>query len=90
MKLFDEAGLPPQLVQVADEKQTIINLVVARLGLAIVPRWTTRMGIPGVRFIPLKAKDGPAGRLPLAAVWLKSSRDHARDAIAAAKRGKRS
>jgi DNA-binding transcriptional LysR family regulator len=80
MNLFDEAGLSPRLVQVADEKQTIINLVAARLGLAIVPRWTTRMGISGVKFIPLRIKDGPAGRLPLAAAWLRSSRDPARDA----------
>lgn len=81
MNLFDEAGLSPRLVQVADEKQTIINLVASRLGLAIVPRWTTRMGISGVRFVPLRIKDGSAGRLPLAAAWLKSSRDPARDAV---------
>jgi DNA-binding transcriptional LysR family regulator len=82
MKLFEESALAPRVVQVADEKQTIINLVATRLGIAIVPRWTTRMAIPGVKFVPLKLKgSGPAGRLPLAAAWLRGSRDPARDAM---------
>lgn len=82
MKLFEEAALAPRVVQVADEKQTIINLVATRLGIAVVPRWTTRMAIPGVKFVPLKLKgSGPAGRLPLAAAWLRGSRDPARDAM---------
>jgi hypothetical protein len=40
IKLFKQAGLRPNISQVAEEKQTIINLVAARLRLAIVPRWT--------------------------------------------------
>jgi DNA-binding transcriptional LysR family regulator len=84
MKLHEEAGLTPRVVQVADEKQTIVNLVAARLGLAIVPRWTSRLTIAGVRFVPLKLKRGSAvGRLPLAAVWLRGSRDPTRDAVLA-------
>src|SRR6266496_2420488 len=43
MKLFAKAGLPARIVQLADEKQTIVNLVAAELGVAIVPRWTSRM-----------------------------------------------
>jgi 3-hydroxyacyl-CoA dehydrogenase len=34
MKLFAEAGLEARIVQIADEKQTIVNLVSAELGLA--------------------------------------------------------
>ena len=69
-------------MQVADEKQTIINLVATKLGVAIVPRWTTRMAVSGVRFVPLRPKQiGPVGRLPLAAAWLRGSRDPARDAM---------
>ncbi|WP_407178309.1 LysR family transcriptional regulator [Bradyrhizobium sp. STM 3562] len=84
MKLFEEAGLQPRVVQVADEKQTIVNLVAARLGVAIVPRWTSRMAIAGVRFVPLKLRQAePAGRLPLAAAWLRGSRDPVRDSIVA-------
>jgi len=37
MKLFADAGLEARIVQIADEKQTIVNLVAARLGVAIVP-----------------------------------------------------
>lgn len=82
MRLFEDAGLTPRVTQVADEKQTIVNLVAARLGVAIVPRWTSRLAIAGVRFVPLKLKRGSAiGRLPLAAAWLRGSRDPQRDAI---------
>jgi DNA-binding transcriptional LysR family regulator len=84
MKLFEQSGLTPRIAQLADEKQTIVNLVAAQLGLAIVPRWTSRLAIPGVRFVPLKLKRGSAvGRLPLAAAWLRGSRDPMRDAILA-------
>ncbi|KWV54134.1 transcriptional regulator [Bradyrhizobium macuxiense] len=84
VKLFDEAGLMPRIRQIADEKQTIVNMVAARLGVAIVPRWTARMAIPGVRFVPLRLKRGSsAGRLPLAAAWLRGSRDPIRDRVLA-------
>ena len=77
-------ALTPRIVQVADEKQTIIHLVATKLGVAIVPRWTTRMAVSGVRFVPLRPKQsGPVGRLPLAAAWLRGSRDPARDAMLA-------
>ncbi|WP_298884282.1 LysR family transcriptional regulator [uncultured Bradyrhizobium sp.] len=83
-KLFEQAGLTPRILQVADEKQTIINLVATKLGVAIVPRWTTRMAVSGVRFVPLRPRQsGPVGRLPLAAAWLRGSRDPARDAMLA-------
>ena len=55
MKLFARAGLPARVAQLADEKQTIVNLVAAGLGVAIVPRWTSRMAARGVRYVPLKA-----------------------------------
>jgi len=45
MKLFEEAGFEARVAQVADEKQTIVNLVSAGLGVAIVPRWTSRMTV---------------------------------------------
>ncbi|KTT68266.1 hypothetical protein SB18R_24230 [Pseudomonas oryzihabitans] len=42
------------------------------------------MAIPGVRFVPLRLKRGSAaGRLPLAAAWLKGSRDPVRDQVIA-------
>jgi DNA-binding transcriptional LysR family regulator len=84
VKLFDRAGLRPSIAQVAEEKQTIVNFVAAGLGLAIVPRWTSRMAISGVRYLPLmlpKAKQ--LKLLPLAVAWVRDSRDAARDELLA-------
>lgn len=84
MKLFERAGLKPTIAQVAEEKQTIVNLVAAKLGLAIVPRWASRFAVSGVRFIPLTQKDTTAPKLlPLAAAWLRGSRDPLRDEMIA-------
>lgn len=81
MKLFAQAGLPARIAQLADEKQTIVNLVAAELGVAIVPRWTSRMAARGVRYIPLEASD--MNRLPLAAAWSRGTRDPVRDEMLA-------
>jgi DNA-binding transcriptional LysR family regulator len=84
IRLFDQAGLKPKVAQVADEKQTIVNLVAAELGLAIVPRSAARLAVPGVRYIPLEVKRADALRLlPLAAVWVKALRDPIRDEMLA-------
>lgn len=83
IKLFAEAGLQARIAQVAEEKQTIINLVAARLGVAIVPRWTSRMATPGVRYIPLEEATGSMNKLPLAAAWIRGSRDAVRDEMLA-------
>ena len=55
VKLFEQAGLTPRIVQTADEKQTIVNLVATRLGIAIVPRWTSRMTVSGRPLRPTEA-----------------------------------
>lgn len=82
IKLFTGAGLHVRIAQVADEKQTIVNLVAAGIGLAIVPRWTSRLAVGGVRYIALDTVRGNlAGQLPLAAAWLKGARDPLRDAL---------
>lgn len=84
VKLFDEAGLRPTIAQVAEEKQTIVNLVSAELGLAIVPRWTSRMAARGVRYVPLSRGNDEGQRLlPLAAAWVRGSRDPTRDEVLA-------
>ena len=84
VKLFAEAGLQPRIAQLAEEKQTIINLVGAGLGAAIVPKWTARMATESVRFIPLNAQGaGGRDRLPLAAAWLHDARDAVRDRMLA-------
>lgn len=79
MKLFAEAGLRANVVQIADEKQTIVNLVAAEIGLAIVPRWTSRMAARGVCYLPLGMST--MNKLPLAAAWVRGTRDRARDQL---------
>ena len=82
MKMFEEAGYEARIAQVADEKQTIVNLVSAGLGIAIVPSWTSRMSVEGVAYLPLAiGKKANTSRLPLAAVWLRDSRDALRDSL---------
>jgi len=89
IKLFEAAGLVPTVAQVAEEKQTIVNLVAAKLGVAIVPRWTSRMAVPGVHYVRLRvASREPMLILPLAAAWLRGTRDPARDAVLTALRAK--
>ncbi|HRJ69905.1 MAG TPA: LysR family substrate-binding domain-containing protein, partial [Beijerinckiaceae bacterium] len=81
VKLFADAGFGARVAQVADEKQTIVNLVAAGIGLAIVPRWAARLAVPGVVFRPLAdASQATRSRLPLSAAYLRSTRDSARDA----------
>jgi DNA-binding transcriptional LysR family regulator len=77
MKLFAEAGLEARIAQTANEKQTIVNLVSAELGVAIVPKWTSRMAARGVRYVRLAASD--MNKLPLAAAWTRGTRDPIRD-----------
>jgi DNA-binding transcriptional LysR family regulator len=80
IELFAEAGLQPRIAQLAEEKQTIVNLVAAELGVALVPRWTSRMAAPGVRYIPLSAEGGAKMRkLPLAVALARDLRDPLRD-----------
>lgn len=84
IKLFTDAGMHVRIAQVADEKQTIVNLVAADIGLAIVPRWTSRLSVSGVRYLPLKIKtDGAMTQLPLSAAWVKGVRDPLRDRVVA-------
>ncbi|MCW2239824.1 LysR family transcriptional regulator [Azospirillum canadense] len=89
IKLFAEAGLQARIAQLAEEKQTIINLVGAGLGVALVPRWTSRMATSSLRFIPLELeRTGESDRLPLAAAWVRSTRDGVRDQMLTTLRGR--
>ena len=82
MKLFLEAGLQARVAQIAEEKQTIVNLVSTGVGIAIVPRWISRLAVGGVTFVPLVLPTGPArNRLALSVVWVRDTRDSSRDAL---------
>ncbi|MBO1076877.1 LysR family transcriptional regulator [Roseomonas marmotae] len=58
MRLFASLGLSPRVVQEAEEKQTIVNLVAAGIGIAMLPEWAARMRVPGVVFRPLELPEG--------------------------------
>lgn len=82
MRLFRDAGLEPTIAQQAEEKQTIVNLVGAEIGAALVPHWTSRIGVEGVVYRPLVDAEGKAiSQLPLAAAWVQGSRDANRDRL---------
>jgi DNA-binding transcriptional LysR family regulator len=87
MKLFAEAGLSATVAQIAEEKHTIVNLVAAGIGIAIVPRWTSRMMTRGVRYLMLQDA-GRMNRLPLAAAWVRDVRDPIRDELLETLRGR--
>ena len=82
IKLFLDAGLTARVAQVAEEKHTIVNLVATGTGLAIVPRWTARIAVPGVRFVRLSMPQGASrSKLVLSAAWARGTRDAQRDAL---------
>lgn len=84
IKLFLDAGLTARIAQVAEEKHTIVNLVASGAGLAIVPRWTSRIAVPGVTFVRLTIPEGTTrSKLILAAAWTRGARDPQRDALLA-------
>lgn len=54
---LDRAGITPPLVQEATQIHTVVGLVSAGLGVALVPEVAARLGVRGVRF--LEIGDGP-------------------------------
>lgn len=84
IKLFTDAGLTARIAQLAEEKHTIVNLVATGTGLAIVPRWTSRIAVSGVTFVALDSPEGTSrSKLILAAAWARGTRDDQRDALLA-------
>ena len=82
IKVFLEAGYTARIAQIAEEKQTIVSLVSTGVGLAIVPRWASRLAVGGVSFVELNEPTDIAKQsLALTAVWLKETRHEARDAF---------
>ena len=79
MNLFHNAGIQVTVSQMADEKQTIINLVAAGIGLAIVPAWSSRFQMAGVKFVRITGSE--ATGMPLEAVWMREAKDEIRDAM---------
>lgn len=66
------AGFAPRIVQEADELFTVVSLVRAGLGVALVPRSTAVVRLPGVRFQELGI---PEAAWDIALAWHRDS-DH--------------
>lgn len=66
--LFDREGLRPRVVQQVGQIHTMLALVAARFGIALVPSSATCLGMAGVRFRPLRTE--PAHPVELMLVWL--------------------
>lgn len=49
-----DAGFEPTIFQEASEPQTLLAMVGAGLGVALMPATTSRIGWPGVAFVPIK------------------------------------
>lgn len=64
------AGFAPRIVQEASELSTVVSLVRAGLGVALVPRSTTLIRLPGVRFREL---DIPEAAWTIALAWRSES-----------------
>lgn len=58
-----EAGFQPAIYQEATEPQTLLAMVGAGLGVAIMPETTGRVGWPGVVFLPVKTNPPSANLL---------------------------
>jgi len=56
------AGFQPTIFQEAAEPQTLLAMVGAGLGVALMPQTTSRIGWPGVRFLPIKT-NAPSANL---------------------------
>lgn len=57
LNLCQRSGFTPKVVQEASEIFTILNLVRAGLGVALVPSSAVRMRVPGVRLHRLRTKE---------------------------------
>lgn len=74
MTIFRAEGFQPKISQYADEKHTIVNLVSAGLGIAIVPAYLKGQSFPGVKYINLEVAE-KVGGLPLSVAWMKGNTD---------------
>ena len=67
---FRDAGLTPRIGQEAIQMQTIVGLVSAGMGVALVPQSVSNLKRPGVTYKPLR------GKTPLVETGLAWRRDN--------------
>lgn len=56
LRCFHEAGATPHIAQEAIQMQTIVGLVSAGMGIALVPQSVSNLKRPGVDYLPLDSK----------------------------------
>jgi len=84
LRLFDAVDVVPKIIQNADEKQTMLNMVAAGIGGAIAPRWWSNIAPAGVVPLEIALAELPGvHRLPLHIVWPRDIRDETRDRVVA-------
>jgi DNA-binding transcriptional LysR family regulator len=66
------AGFTANVVQEAKELFTVLNLVRAGLGVSLLPSTARKMGVPGVRFYPVKSV---FASWTIGMIWRKDRRD---------------
>ena len=82
LALFEQEDIEPRIIQNADEKQTMLNMVAAGIGAAIVPRWWSGLVPAGAHVCALDIPgDRPRTTLPLHVVWPRDVRDLSRDSV---------
>jgi len=82
LALFEQEGIEPRIIQNADEKQTMLNMVAAGIGAAIVPRWWSGLVPRGAHVCALEiSNDNSRAKLPLHVIWPRDVRDPSRDAV---------
>jgi DNA-binding transcriptional LysR family regulator len=81
MRYFEGVGVRPNVIQEAAEKQTIVSMVAAGIGLALVPEWVAKLRVPGVVYQPLDyvVAEPPPPEALLGVCWRKHQRLSVRD-----------
>lgn len=80
LRLYALLGEAPRVAQEAEEKQTIIGLVAAGIGIALLPEWAARLRVPGVVFRPLDLPgEASLPEWSLVAAWPSGAANAARD-----------
>lgn len=69
MGCYGAAGLTPRIGQEAIQMQTIVSLVSAGMGVALVPRSLRHLRRTGVVYRPLRAPEDPAMLVETGLVW---------------------
>ncbi|HVO89410.1 MAG TPA: LysR family transcriptional regulator [Casimicrobiaceae bacterium] len=85
-RLCAESGFLPRVAQEASRMETIVRLVAAGFGVAIVPAWTRTQWSTAATYVRLQS-DSPLARLTLAAAWSPASTSSARERFVETLRG---